>query len=209
MAIKIVLRETDQISRFRRLLLRLISCQQGDSIIICSGYIWQPDNGSYNILDDQLLTTIISNRSLRSITTIAGKLAYKKYMVFYKNFVSRLRRTSLNVTGFYTNRKNWHAKVAILLNQNEPIAALIGSSNLTRPAYGEHFSNWNYECDVLIWKESPELNHCFQDINMGNNNLGVISAIFSPDIEQPSEEEQLRNIYDDIMNESESFSIIE
>jgi HKD family nuclease len=49
-------------------------------------------------------------------------------------------------------RMGWHAKVFLAKSAGNPVLAVIGSSNITRRAFGE-FPQFNYECDVVMWME--------------------------------------------------------
>ena len=75
----------------------------------------------------------------------------------FQAFLSKLRREwggTILVGTPIKNSTKWHAKIAVILNENDsgddPISAIVGSSNLTRPAYGE-YGSWNHECDVVLW----------------------------------------------------------
>lgn len=46
----------------------------------------------------------------------------------------------------------WHAKVFLAKIGVEPVVAIIGSSNITRRAFGEE-KDFNHECDVVFWDE--------------------------------------------------------
>lgn len=47
----------------------------------------------------------------------------------------------------------WHAKVFLAKQGNVPLVGIIGSSNITRRAFGLD-KDFNYECDVVFWDES-------------------------------------------------------
>ena len=166
--------------------------------MLCSGYIWQPDNGRYNVLDDSLRQSIVSGCIGGTLTTVAGKFSSAYYKDYYRNFISDLRLNGVNVIAYYAPRKNWHAKIAIRTNQDCPVAALVGSSNLTGPAYGIDRNSWNYEADVLIWSESGNQTSYFRNDDM-DLPLGRLEAILDPKIIQASEEKQLKSIYEDVM----------
>jgi len=52
----------------------------------------------------------------------------------------------------------WHAKVFLAKTRGAPMVGIVGSSNITRRAFGE-MKDFNYECDVVMWDESvPEIN---------------------------------------------------
>ena len=207
MPVKIVLRKRYDFSPFRRILNLLLQAPLGDTVLLCSGYIWQPSR-RYNILNDGLRNAILNGCANGELITVAGKFNpgyYRYYSNFYHNFINDLRR-NIKVRAYYAPRKNWHAKVALRLANNRPVAGIIGSSNLTRPAYGENWRNWNYEADVLIWIPGILTNYFQQDdIPI---EVGKIELILNPDIDQPNEESQLQSIYDDIMG-SELEEILE
>ncbi|HOD27574.1 MAG TPA: phospholipase D family protein [Syntrophales bacterium] len=175
----------------------LLTSPAGDSAILCSGYIWQPNDGRYNVLDDGLRQSILAGCAGGTLTTIAGKFYPDYYEVYYRNFIEDLRYHGINVVPFYAPKKNWHAKIAIRTNNHHPVAALVGSSNLTGPAYGIR-RNWNYEADVLIWMDADRQTGFFRDDGM-DMPLGRFELILDPHIEQPSEELQLKGIYADVM----------
>jgi len=197
MPIKIALRKDAEQSPFRRMLEMLLTSPAGDSAILCSGYIWQPNDGRYNVLDDGLRQSILAGCAGGTLTTIAGKFYPDYYEVYYRNFIEDLRYHGINVVPFYAPKKNWHAKIAIRTNNHHPVAALVGSSNLTGPAYGIR-RNWNYEADVLIWMDADRQTGFFRDDGM-DMPLGRFELILDPHIEQPSEELQLKGIYADVM----------
>jgi hypothetical protein len=199
MPIKITLRTGSAQSPYRRLLEKLLTSPIGDSALLCSGYIWQPGRGNYNVLDDGLRSTILTGCTSGRIITVAGKFHPDRYREYYRNFVSDLRSNRLKVSAFEAPKKNWHAKIAIRLSGRTPVAALIGSSNLTGPAYGEGRKNWNYESDVLIWKSSKNANTYFREDGL-NLPFGRFETILAPDVIQLGEEEQLQAIYEDVMN---------
>lgn len=183
-------------SYFRRYLLKLINSPTSDKLLLCSGYI--SENESYSILTDKLLNAI-SSQNIKVIT-VAGMLPSKNK---YKLFIRRLKNNNIDVVSYKAKKNNWHAKVAIKLNDEDPVAGLIGSSNLTAPAYRENQSKFNYEADVLIWKDDPRYNRYFREEigNIIDNLLGPIDTILNPEINQPDEYERLKAIYNTIIHE--------
>jgi len=198
MPVKIVFRKRKNFSPFRRILNLLLTAPIGDSVVLCSGYVWQPSNPShYNILDDELRRAIMSGCNRGKVITVAGKFNPEYYRTFYKNFINDLKSRGIKVKAYYARQKNWHAKVALRLNNGRPVAAIIGSSNLTRPAYGENWRNWNYEADVLIWVPGI-LTDYFRNDDIPLE-PGKMELILDPKIDQPSEKLQLQSIYKDII----------
>ena len=203
MPIRVTLRTTRDFSPFREMLHRLITLPDADDLILCSGYIWEPYPGyaydKYKILDDELLNKLEIGCRGKNIVTIAGKLD-ERWLEFYKSFVRRLRSHGLNVTPYFAPKRNWHAKIAIRLKNNIPIAAIIGSSNLTGPAYGEDRYNWNFESDILIWNDYPIIDSYFSKQFEATIPFGDMQLILNPYIPQANEEQQLRAIYQDTIN---------
>jgi hypothetical protein len=180
------------------MLKRLILAPGGDSLLLCSGYISEPPTG-YTVLGDELLKTIKSGCSAGEITTVAGKLERPLWLRYYRNFVIRLRTAGLAVKPYIASRRNWHAKAAIRLSGRNPIAAIVGSSNLTGPAYGENRPRWNFEGDVLIWQHIAGLNRHFSRPYEAELPFGDMQLVIDPDIQQLSEDQQLISLYEDIL----------
>lgn len=197
MPIKIALRKYSGQSPFRRMLNMLLTSPIGDSSILCSGYIWQPNGSHYNVLDDGLRNSLISGCQGGELTTVAGKFYPSYYEDYYRNFIQDLRLHGVRVRAYFAPKKNWHAKIAIRLNKGTPVAALVGSSNLTSPAYGVG-RKWNYEADVLIWIKGKKYTRYFRDDGM-DLSIGRLELILAPQIKQPSENNQLEGIYKDVM----------
>jgi hypothetical protein len=107
-----------------------------------------------------------------------------------------------------SKRKRWHAKIAIKLKDGSPKAAIIGSSNLTRPAYSEGYSAFNNECDVVLWVDEPSANEHFRptpddfDAKMGDDYLfsPIYSLLDERFKDQPKVDQRLIALYKEIMN---------
>jgi hypothetical protein len=203
MPVRITLRSRRDFSPFREMLKRLIESPEGDSLVLCSGYIWEPATG-YKVSDDELLDTLQRGCSQGEITTIAGKLD-EQWIEYYRNFVRRLKNANLNVTPYFAPKRNWHAKIAIRLKEYKPIAAIIGSSNLTGPAYGENKRTWNFEGDVLIWSNSRTMNSYFKKPLHVDMPFGDLQLVLDPRTRQPNELQQLESIYKDTLSDTNSF----
>ena len=198
MPVRLTLRSNKDFSPFREMLLWLIEAPIGGSVLLCSGYIWEPASG-YKILDDELLDSLRRGCASGKIITVAGKLEQDMWRDFYRNFVSRIKSSGLSITPYIAEKYNWHAKVAMRLKDNAPVAAIIGSSNLTGPAYRMDWKNWNFEGDVLIWGNDPALDGYFRRSFKTQSRHGDIQLILDPQIEQPDEDEQMRALFKDIM----------
>lgn len=201
MPLRIALRINPDHSPFRDMLRALILTPVGDTTVLCSGYIWQPDGG-YNVLDDQLLEVLMEGCGHGNIITVAGKLEQQMWRDYYLNFIRKLRSSCLSLTAYEAPKRNWHAKIAIRLQENIPVACIVGSSNLTGPAYGIGRRNWNFEGDTLIWNSDAALTLHFDTFDSLKAGPGVFDLVLNPDIRQPDETKQMMAIYKDIFQQN-------
>ena len=211
MPLKITLRRGSESSPFRRQLLRLCQMPTGGDLVLSSGYIWEPESG-YRVLNDELLDSIIAGIKKHKVVTIAGKLqksGKSDWPQYYRNFVQTLRTAGIAVEPYVAPKRNWHAKVAIRLDRaGSPVAAIVGSSNLTGPAYAENRYTWNYECDVTIWVPKAELDQYFR-FQSDPDPYEQLSCILDPEIRQPNEEERLRELLADMQHDRNEFIILD
>ncbi len=199
MPLKITLRQDYSLSYFRHLMRLLLTSPIGDSAIICSGYV--SEGPRYSVLSDGLLNLIDQGCTNGEVTTVAGMFEneYPQYLQTYCDFVRRLR-TIKNVHSYRSTLNNWHAKVAIRTQAGNPVAAIIGSSNLTGPAYGESIHRWNIEADVLLWVDDPGHNDHYRN-NPDGSEMGIMDVVLDPEVtRQPAERTQLLKILADVMN---------
>ena len=167
MGLWITLRRDRETSFFRQHLLNMASEQiRGDCLILASGYFQEDPNRDYSILGDRLLEKIQNNNKIKVIQAIGAKGSPAPFNVFCDKLDANWDGTLIRKK---TKGNNWHAKIAMKLesgvnNSNGvekiPVCAIIGSSNLTRPAFGISTDipanvtsslRFNYECDVLIF----------------------------------------------------------
>jgi hypothetical protein len=162
MGLWITLRQNLDESFFRQHLLNLISDQiRGNYLILASGYF---NSRNYEILDDRLLQAIIDNRNLSKIMVV-GAIAPSStaFTEFCERLSDEWSEVGREVTSIRFRGNKWHAKIAMKLQLRDgdktPVCAIIGSSNLTRPAYGvpgeppdaPEYKHFNHECDVVIF----------------------------------------------------------
>jgi len=218
MGFTIILRRSGNLSYFRRFLSKMISIPNTNRFLLCSGYV--SESSFYSTLDDQLLndiTTFCSNPNSELIT-IAGRFGYKMGSVNlhnskaesrYKRFVAKIKRNGITPKAYIAPNKNWHAKIAMILKDENPIACIIGSSNLTQPAYSENLQNdeFSYECDVVIWKQTNFLDKHFQlftenEMKIDKNDpFSPIHLLINTKLDQPNELKRLKALYKEIMSE--------
>ena len=223
MGLIIALRRTGDISYFRRYLHRVVSISDVDKILLCSGYI--SEGKRYSVLKDKLWEYICSGGTGKrlNIVTVAGRFRSHtdSYAIKYGDFVQgirdRINKAGLqdwSITPWYAEKRNWHAKIAMSISNGEPLAAIIGSSNLTGPAYGETGSRgmpslFNHECDVVIWKKDTSLDSLFIDGEREDRRERITHIdAFSPiltrldeSLEQADESKRLKAIYRYIIDE--------
>lgn len=160
MGARIFLRTNGKDSRFRIYLNRLIRATHGDSLLLCSGYISDIPSMHQDIADSIKLGCAPSG----TVTLIAGKFPQStsddfdaeweaRFIKFASFLKAELSSTGITLKVMVAPSRNWHAKIAIKINGASPVIALLGSSNLTGPAYLTGIQKWNYESDTLLWDE--------------------------------------------------------
>lgn len=172
MGLWITLRQNRENSYFRQHLLNMISDRiEGDTLILAYGYFQEEDPlqnpEKYSTSEDLLIDAIIKNKKIQEIRVIGAKGSSGPFTRFCTKLQNQWKRT---VTPQEIKSKNWHAKIAMKFKsvtkndgsvEKSPVCAIIGSSNLTRPAYGtslfkprpeiSKFTRFNHECDVVIF----------------------------------------------------------
>ncbi len=131
-------------------------------MFLCSGFF------ADFVLDDERLREAIKQGCQSGYLVMIGgmfedrnapgtKTDNYKYFI---QFAQRLRSDGVDVRAYESTHPNWHSKLAVRLSDSRPLAAIVGSSNLTLPALREGGEKWNLESDVTIWL--PELNSHFE-----------------------------------------------
>ncbi len=145
MSILIIFRKTAVVNKFHKLIIDTILTGEADEAIICSGF-FQEDLNFSSSLSTQLANSIYSkNIKLQTIGIHNGSWKLR-YVKFRDNF----RNLGVNIVAFVAQNYHWHAKIFILKKNGEPIFGIIGSSNMTRPAF-DYSSPFNFEADVVLW----------------------------------------------------------
>jgi hypothetical protein len=172
--IAIFLRKTGSVNKFRRAILNTLRTDLVDNALLCSGFF--QDNGKYSTGAD---FDLLSHRSGTKLTlTTLGLYSYS-WKSQYASFFSQLYAMNPDPCFSAVQKRipsmGWHAKV-FLAKQGEdrPLVGIIGSSNITRRAFGE-LKDFNYECDVVMWEETlPEIDNA---ISNAIGNTGNISDV--------------------------------
>ncbi|WP_229614646.1 phospholipase D family protein [Pseudomonas syringae] len=144
-------------SRFRAHLNRLIRAREGDTLVLCSGYIYH----SVEMAEEICQAIRAGCMPTGKVIIIAGKLGpiekrdwenqYRSFAAYLKN---DLKNSGIGLEVKQAPDRNWHAKLAFKLIKNKPIICLLGSSNLTGAAYSSPAKFWNYESDILLWDDN-------------------------------------------------------
>lgn len=150
--IAIFLRKKTAHNKFRKVILETLRLGIVDNALICSGF-FQDQHPAYSAGGE---FDVMRHRSASPLElTTLGLYSYS-WKQQYSSFHNRLLATN-NLPGFAAKKKRipsmgWHAKLFLAKVGKEPVVAIIGSSNITRRAFGEE-KDFNYECDVVFWEE--------------------------------------------------------
>jgi hypothetical protein len=153
---------------FRTMLYKLISAKtssQGNSLIVASGYFDEAvlshrDYPEQRSIESEILLHLRGGLVGTwgppiNVSNLPNQDPFWKHHKFAKRLHSVLT-TKVKYKQFIANDL-WHAKLAIRYSDGKPIAALVGSSNMTKTTfpktarYDPQF--WNIESDVLIWSD--------------------------------------------------------
>lgn len=157
MGMQFFLRSNQQRSNFRRALNQLMSTR-GETLILSTGYISSSLFNDYN--HDDFFHAIrngFKDLPYTEIIIIGGMFdSNLKNQYQFEGFIKYLMYLGYKVTYYKPRYLNWHAKIAMKLINKTPVMAIIGSSNLTAPAYSEYNYThkdykFNIESDLLIW----------------------------------------------------------
>jgi len=150
----------NDVSPFLRRLCRLLTVDAGELLWLCSGSFHEDVLG-----DDRFIAALQHQNAPRSINLIGGMFWGDNGPKNRKQFLAlrdRLREEfNKEVTSYVAKGDSWHGKIGLRVRNGQPTAAVIGSSNLTRPAMLENWGYWNFEGDVSIWLR--ELNTDFRE----------------------------------------------
>lgn len=160
------IRKTDTHSFFRRALFSIIECPGAENIIIGSGYFQElPNRTNYSASEDDL-KDVLNNSNIKKVYVLGCMSSSRQNM---RTFINNIRAIQHNgnprfqVEPSRRNFSHWHAKFSLVFdNQHRPLAILIGSSNLTRRAYGENNDAFNVEADALIWCPGKRIDNHFK-----------------------------------------------
>jgi hypothetical protein len=134
----------------------------GDSVLLCSGFFQENFKGSiYQVSTEAKFDDILLKHKI-NITTVG--VHNPNWLPAYRNFRNNLLSKGIKINAKYISNFHWHAKIYILKKQGRPIFGIVGSSNMTRNAFGLT-TPFNYEADVILWlDEFTVLNSLISEI---------------------------------------------
>lgn len=183
MGIAVILRNQLPINRFRDLLIGSIGTGAGDSGLLCSGF-YQENRGKkkplYRATLEKGFAKEVANSKIRLDVVGIYNGTWKQS---YREFKSNMLAAGGNVNCFYKNGLKWHAKVFVLSKEDVPVFGIIGSSNITRPAFSS-IKDFNYECDVILWPDENSVINDWMTKQLDQNNFPfeVINAPYLPEL---------------------------
>lgn len=186
-------------NHFREVVLKSLDCGAGNKAVMSSGFYQENFRGSpYTVSTEGNLDQILLRNKIE-LTTIGVHNWY--WLRAYKNFRDNLVMKGVNIIAKRVYRLHWHAKIFILKKDDLPILGIIGSSNMTRNAFGITHP-FNYEADVIMWLDDAEkLNNIMSEIinEQGQFSNEIIVTDYDPDKNfGQTIEQRLRQLDNDI-----------
>jgi hypothetical protein len=195
MPLTLTLRRSADWSPFRQQLLKLVNAPGGQHVFLCSGFI------DVAVFDDELIAALHAGCENGKLVLLAGILnvtEFKDWPALYDATIDKLQAAGISVSAYEVPMKNWHAKIALRMDQATPIAAIVGSSNLTNPAVTIKPWKWNYECDITMWHE-PTLTDYFRKEQASRDPFESAELILDPVVaDQPDIGARLEQLYADL-----------
>lgn len=199
MGLAIFLRKRLSPNYFRELLIDSLKTGLGNEVLLCSGFFQEKKYGNYfSVSTEGSFSTLLKKHNIK-LKTVG--IHNDSWLADYKNFRDNLLKSGVSIHAKISPNYKWHAKIFILKNNGKPIFGIVGSSNMTRPAFGTS-SPFNFEADVVMWlDEYKELNSIFNNtisqLNQSTNE--VIIADYNPRNNfELSIEDRLRQLNDDV-----------
>lgn len=116
----------------------------------------------------------------------------------FDSFAKKLTATSAETHTISRTEKAryWHAKIILVESNNVPIAAVIGSSNMSLAASAYGATYWNHESDVVVWSHAHPNRHDFENaLGLPDNSTAItFETMLDGTTSQPNEVEQLQRL---------------
>jgi phosphatidylserine/phosphatidylglycerophosphate/cardiolipin synthase-like enzyme len=179
--VAIFLRNAGPVNKFRRAILNTLRTDVVDEALMCSGFF--QDDKKYSAGAD---LDLISHRTCAPLKlTTLGLYSYS-WKAQYETFFTQLKASNqchcFSAVQKRISGMGWHAKIFLAKGAGRPLVGVIGSSNITRRAFGE-LADFNYECDVVLWDESvAQVNAAIETAIDASDDLSdVIVTNYDPD----------------------------
>lgn len=196
MPIAIVLRKNVSKNPFRDVIVSAISSGIADEALMCSGFFQENRGSAYCATLEKGLAASCARNKVKLITV---GIHNSQWLTSYRSFQTNLLSAGVNAHCKYKVGTKWHAKVFIALRGGQPLLGVIGSSNITRPAFSSSIP-FNRECDVIIWPEGSAHDGLMNEALGQGNFEDVVRAPYIPDQNGGiTVESRLRSLYDEIL----------
>lgn len=150
--VAIFLRKTGPVNKFRAAILGALRTDLVDNALLCSGFF--QDDAKYSAGMDFDLISHRKHNPLKVTTLGLYSYTWKaQYATFFTQLQAQNKCPTFSAVQMRIPSMGWHAKVFLAKQGNVPLVGIIGSSNITRRAFGLD-KDFNYECDVVFWDES-------------------------------------------------------
>lgn len=147
MPLAVFLRRSPETNLFRDSIVRSLSLGIADNAILCSGFFQEDGPNGYRASAEPGLVSALVNNSI-NLTTV-GVHNYQ-WRDRYQAFHASLQSAGVRVDAYYKKGMKWHAKIFLLEKRGRCVLGIVGSSNVTRPAFGTT-APYNNECDIALW----------------------------------------------------------
>lgn len=205
----LILRKRSDRNVFRDLLLAAFNNNNVHTILLCSGFF--QERGTFSASSD-IISSIKCRANCPKELIIVGHYGYM-WKNDFANFCKYMKgQPCYRVNQRMAKKRNWHSKVLIAKNpSDDPVFAIIGSSNLTSNAFGINTKGkFNYESDVVMWDDSDSLaSLVIEYLSTSDDESEIYVSKYDPENplnRQMPLEEKINALFDEIITESEEIS---
>lgn len=193
MGIQILLRRTVGDNPFRRALGKLMELE-GEELVLASGYASYGLFSNHNLGDfvNKIKTGFTKATNPRIIIiggmfkkniedpsnpgTYITKIDTTEFQRFVDGLKNQFINSNVSIEVHRAKTNSWHSKIAIKRkSRTEPIACIVGSSNLTVPAFSVNWQGFNHESDVFFLKKGfrgiRNIKHTVQELIFDRDEL--------------------------------------
>lgn len=194
----IALRTRANENLFRDAILASIRSGAGDTAYLCSGFFQEERISDYRASEEGGLGDLLAKNNVQLVTVGV----YGGWIDSYRRFIGNLIAAGVNVDPYRLLGSKWHAKIFILRRKEQNIFGIVGSSNITRPAFSLD-PPFNHECDVYLWnKGKTALNKNIQDLVKEYQSDDLIKSDYKPeDNSSMSVHQKLEHLKKSIVND--------